>query len=233
MLPANRPVRAVLRDGTVVTGRRLNEDTFTVQLIDSNERLVSLDRAAIREYTVGSRADDAVVCRRLQRRRARRSRRVSTLVERAKLMRATATAAALIAAAVGAASAHGASHVRAAAECRCRAAQLAHVLRHVCEPTAHGADADSAEQRRRARAQVGVSGTVARELRDDAARRRRRHVPDGGAEHGGRRRRAHGQAVLALSVQSVGRRAAVLRPRESRSRDARQHACSWRRSIRS
>ena len=54
MLPANRPVRAVLRDGTVVTGRRLNEDTFTVQLIDSNERLVSLDRAAIREYTVGS-----------------------------------------------------------------------------------------------------------------------------------------------------------------------------------
>ena len=54
MLPTNRPVRAVLRDGTVVTGRRLNEDTFTVQLLDSNERLVSLDRAAIREYTVGS-----------------------------------------------------------------------------------------------------------------------------------------------------------------------------------
>jgi putative heme-binding domain-containing protein len=56
LLPANRPVRAVLRDGTVVTGRRLNEDTFTVQLIDSNERLVSLDRAAIREYTVSSEA---------------------------------------------------------------------------------------------------------------------------------------------------------------------------------
>jgi putative heme-binding domain-containing protein len=56
LLPANRPVRAVMRDGTVVTGRRLNEDTFTVQLIDSNERLVSLDRAAIREYTVGTEA---------------------------------------------------------------------------------------------------------------------------------------------------------------------------------
>jgi putative heme-binding domain-containing protein len=54
LLPANRPVRAVLRDGTVVTGRRLNEDTFTVQILDSNERLVSLDRAAIREYTVGT-----------------------------------------------------------------------------------------------------------------------------------------------------------------------------------
>jgi hypothetical protein len=54
LLPANRPVRAVLRDGTVVTGRRLNEDTFTVQILDSNERLVSLDRAALREYTVGT-----------------------------------------------------------------------------------------------------------------------------------------------------------------------------------
>jgi putative heme-binding domain-containing protein len=56
LLPANRPVRAVLRDGTVVTGRRLNEDTFTVQLIDSNGRLVSLDRAAIRDYEVSSEA---------------------------------------------------------------------------------------------------------------------------------------------------------------------------------
>jgi putative heme-binding domain-containing protein len=52
LLPINRPVRAVLRDGTVVTGRRLNEDTFSVQILDSSERLVSLDRADIREYTV-------------------------------------------------------------------------------------------------------------------------------------------------------------------------------------
>lgn len=56
LLPANRPVRAVLRDGTVVAGRRLNEDTFTVQLVDSTGRLVSLDRAALREYTVSTEA---------------------------------------------------------------------------------------------------------------------------------------------------------------------------------
>ena len=56
LLPANRLVRAVLRDGTVVAGRRLNEDTFTVQLLDSNERLVSLDRADIREYVVSEAA---------------------------------------------------------------------------------------------------------------------------------------------------------------------------------
>jgi putative heme-binding domain-containing protein len=52
LIPINRPVRAVLRDGTVVTGRRLNEDTHTVQLIDEGEQLVSLDKAALREYSV-------------------------------------------------------------------------------------------------------------------------------------------------------------------------------------
>lgn len=52
MLPANRPVHAITRDGKVVNGRRLNEDTYTVQLIDENERLVSLTKADLREYTV-------------------------------------------------------------------------------------------------------------------------------------------------------------------------------------
>jgi putative heme-binding domain-containing protein len=47
---ANRSVRAVTRDGKVVTGRRLNEDTYTVQLIDEQERLVSLVKANLREY---------------------------------------------------------------------------------------------------------------------------------------------------------------------------------------
>jgi putative heme-binding domain-containing protein len=54
LLPMNRTVRVVLRDGAVVTGRRLNEDTFTVQLVDSEARLVSLDRRDIREYTVST-----------------------------------------------------------------------------------------------------------------------------------------------------------------------------------
>jgi putative heme-binding domain-containing protein len=49
---ANRSVRAVTRDGKTVTGRRLNEDTYSVQLIDEQERLVSLTKADLREYTV-------------------------------------------------------------------------------------------------------------------------------------------------------------------------------------
>src|SRR5881628_3877215 len=52
MLPLNRSIRAVTRDGKVITGRRLNEDTYTVQLIDTNERLVSLVKPDLREYTV-------------------------------------------------------------------------------------------------------------------------------------------------------------------------------------
>lgn len=52
MLPVNRGVRAVLRNGKVITGRRLNEDTYSVQLIDEQEHLVSLDKADLREYTV-------------------------------------------------------------------------------------------------------------------------------------------------------------------------------------
>ena len=52
LIPINRPVRAVTRDGTVINGRRLNEDTFTVQLVDDQERLVSLEKSELREYTV-------------------------------------------------------------------------------------------------------------------------------------------------------------------------------------
>ena len=56
LLPVNRPVRVVLRDGTVIEGRRLNEDTFTLQLIDERERLVSLEKSDLRDYTVSTKA---------------------------------------------------------------------------------------------------------------------------------------------------------------------------------
>jgi hypothetical protein len=45
-------VRLVTRDGAVVNGRRLNEDTYTVQLIDDKERLVSFTKSDLREMTV-------------------------------------------------------------------------------------------------------------------------------------------------------------------------------------
>jgi len=36
----------------VINGRRLNEDTYTVQLLDEQERLVSLAKADLREFTI-------------------------------------------------------------------------------------------------------------------------------------------------------------------------------------
>jgi mono/diheme cytochrome c family protein len=41
-----------MKDGKVITGRRLNEDTYAVQLIDEQERLTSLEKADLREYAV-------------------------------------------------------------------------------------------------------------------------------------------------------------------------------------
>jgi putative heme-binding domain-containing protein len=50
--PANRTVDIVLKDGSAITGRLLNQDTFTIQVLDSRERLVSLSRANVRDFTV-------------------------------------------------------------------------------------------------------------------------------------------------------------------------------------
>ncbi len=51
VVPSNRYIRLVTRDGTTITGRMLNQDIFTVQLIDSKEQLRSLARADLKEFT--------------------------------------------------------------------------------------------------------------------------------------------------------------------------------------
>jgi putative heme-binding domain-containing protein len=56
MMPINRPVRIVMKDGTTINGRRLNEDTYTVQIIDDKERLRSLSKAEMRSYAVETRS---------------------------------------------------------------------------------------------------------------------------------------------------------------------------------
>jgi len=50
--PAVRSVRAVTSDGDVIIGRRLNEDMYTVQLIDEKEQLRSLPKSGLREFEV-------------------------------------------------------------------------------------------------------------------------------------------------------------------------------------
>lgn len=54
MMPIHRPVTIVTRDGRTIRGRRLNEDTYTLQVIDSEERLVSILKNAVKEYEISN-----------------------------------------------------------------------------------------------------------------------------------------------------------------------------------
>ena len=46
----NRSYRVMAKDGTTATGRLLNVDTFTIQLLDTKEQLRSFDKAGLRDY---------------------------------------------------------------------------------------------------------------------------------------------------------------------------------------
>lgn len=52
MLPINRPATIVTTAGATVRGRRTNEDTFSVQLVDDRERLVTVLKKDIKTMTL-------------------------------------------------------------------------------------------------------------------------------------------------------------------------------------
>lgn len=52
VLPQNRVVKLVTKDGTTITGRLMNQDTFTLQLIDSQDRLRTFPVADLRQHSV-------------------------------------------------------------------------------------------------------------------------------------------------------------------------------------
>ena len=47
-----RFVRAVTKNGETITGRLLNQNSFSVQLLDSKEQLRSIDRADLKEFAI-------------------------------------------------------------------------------------------------------------------------------------------------------------------------------------
>jgi cytochrome c oxidase cbb3-type subunit III len=49
VLPQNRYYRIITKSGETVTGRLLNEDTFSIQLLDTQERLLSFQRINLRQ----------------------------------------------------------------------------------------------------------------------------------------------------------------------------------------
>lgn len=54
MMPINRPVRLVKKDGTIVNGRRLNEDTYSLQIADDSGNLRAFLKADLRDYTIST-----------------------------------------------------------------------------------------------------------------------------------------------------------------------------------
>jgi putative heme-binding domain-containing protein len=50
--PQHRSVRLVTKDGKTVTGRILNQDGFSVQIIDSSSELRSFLKSDLREFTI-------------------------------------------------------------------------------------------------------------------------------------------------------------------------------------
>jgi putative heme-binding domain-containing protein len=65
MLPINRPVRIVTKDGKTIRGRRLNEDTYNVQVLDEQERLLSIAKESVRTFDVETRSSMPVYADRL------------------------------------------------------------------------------------------------------------------------------------------------------------------------
>lgn len=56
-MPINRPVVIVLKNGRTLKGRRFDEDTFSVRLIDANANLLSVAKADMRSYQVRQDTD--------------------------------------------------------------------------------------------------------------------------------------------------------------------------------
>jgi len=50
--PENRTVRVVTKDGRTMAGRFLNQDTFSIQLIDATDKMLSIDKSTVRESSI-------------------------------------------------------------------------------------------------------------------------------------------------------------------------------------
>lgn len=48
--PQNRLYRVVTREGAAVTGKVLNQDQYSVQMIDDNNRLVAFQKSALKQF---------------------------------------------------------------------------------------------------------------------------------------------------------------------------------------
>jgi len=54
MMPINRPVRVVTKAGAIVNGRRLNEDTYSLQMLDDGGNLRSFLKSDVKEFRISA-----------------------------------------------------------------------------------------------------------------------------------------------------------------------------------
>ena len=52
MLAENRTVHLITGDGKTVTGRLLNQDGFSVQLIEASGQLASFEKSSLRQFAI-------------------------------------------------------------------------------------------------------------------------------------------------------------------------------------
>ena len=192
MMPINRPVRVVTKDGTIINGRRLNEDTYSLQIIDDGEQspLAPEGRPA-RIHDLHDVAD-AVVQEHALRRRGRRRARLSAFAERTVVMSGRRRLFALVRScradrpAVAARARQQVTSQRLAAAASEPQNWLTYSGGYYSQRYSP-LDSDHAGQRQEPEAAVGLPVAGRRQLADDAARGGRRHVPHAAPE---RRRRA-------------------------------------------
>lgn len=56
VLPQNRFMRVVAKDGTAVEGRLLNQDAYTIQIFDSKERMTTFQKSNLKEYAFAAKS---------------------------------------------------------------------------------------------------------------------------------------------------------------------------------
>ena len=105
-----------------------------------------------------------------------------------------------------------------------RRLEVADLRRQLRQPSLQPADADHAGQRQQAGAEVDVPDRRHRQLRDHVAPARQRAVRDRAAERGLGDRRAHRPPDLALPPRAARGPDGLLRPGQSRLRDAGRQA---------
>jgi hypothetical protein len=51
ILPQNRRFQGVTKEGAVINGTLFNEDKYSIQILDSRDRLVSVQRGTLRDFS--------------------------------------------------------------------------------------------------------------------------------------------------------------------------------------